>query len=219
METTTIATLINRIITYSPVVNHFRLRLTTADATEALAYAYKRMVEVRDKTYRYDDNLINAIRQVGQCLTSDNRQKYGMLLCGLCGNGKTTLLKAIQLLVARLEQRINEEYSKEWSLKVMDATQITNMALDDRTGFEELCRFPLLAIDDLGTEPPTVLYYGSKRCPVAELLRYRYENRLYTIISTNLTPSQIKEVYTERVSDRLNEMATRIVFTGNSFRK
>lgn len=76
----------------------------------------------------------------------------------------------------------------------------------------------MLAIDDLGTEPVEVLEYGNRLNPVIDLLYKRYDEQLFTIITTNLTPKEIRERYGERIADRLNEMAFRIVFDNETYR-
>ena len=48
----------------------------------------------------------------------------------------------------------------------------------------------VLGIDDLGTEPSEVSDYGNVYTPVIDLLTKRYEEQLFTIITTNLTPQR-----------------------------
>ena len=76
----------------------------------------------------------------------------------------------------------------------------------------------MLGIDDLGTEPSEVMGYGNVYTPVIDLLTKRYEEQLFTIITTNLTPQQIREHYDDRIADRLNEMVEKIVFKNGTYR-
>ena len=76
----------------------------------------------------------------------------------------------------------------------------------------------MLGIDDLGTEPSEVLDYGNIYTPVIDLLTKRYEEQLFTIITTNLTPQQIRGHYDDRIADRLNEMIKKIVFNNCTYR-
>ena len=48
----------------------------------------------------------------------------------------------------------------------------------------------VLGFDDLGTEPSEVSDYGNVYTPVIDLLTKRYEEQLFTIITTNLTPQR-----------------------------
>jgi DNA replication protein DnaC len=61
--------------------------------------------------------------------------------------------------------------------------------------------------------------YGNICSPITELLEYRYDKRLPTLISTNLTPPMITQRYSERVGDRLKEMMDVVVFEADSYRR
>jgi DNA replication protein DnaC len=77
----------------------------------------------------------------------------------------------------------------------------------------------MLAIDDLGIEPVEVMDFGNVLCPVVDLLTKRYDMQLFTIITTNLTPSEIREKYGDRIADRMNEMMVKIIFNNDTYRK
>ena len=55
--------------------------------------------------------------------------------------------------------------------------------------------------------------------PITELLEYRYNQRLTTIVTTNLEPSEIREKYGDRIADRFNEMFALVSYTGVSYRR
>lgn len=76
----------------------------------------------------------------------------------------------------------------------------------------------MLGIDDLGTEPIEVLDYGNPLFPVIDLLTKRYEAQLFTFVTSNLRPEEIRERYGVRIADRLNEMMFKIGFDNPSFR-
>ena len=50
------------------------------------------------------------------------------------------------------------------------------------------------------------------------MLTDRYEEQRITIITTNLTPNQIREHYGARIADRLNEMADKVIFKNETYR-
>ena len=77
---------------------------------------------------------------------------------------------------------------------------------------------PLLAIEDMGREPTEVLEYGNVLNPVIDLLEYRYDAQLFTMITTNLNPSEIRQKYGARIADRFNEMFERVIFKNQSYR-
>ena len=76
----------------------------------------------------------------------------------------------------------------------------------------------MLGIDDLGTEPLEVLDYGNVLNPVVDLLMKRYDEQLFTLITTNLRPQEIREKYGERMADRFNEMMEKIIYKNVSYR-
>ena len=77
----------------------------------------------------------------------------------------------------------------------------------------------VLCIDDLGLEPTEVLDFGNAINPVIEIMEHRYRQQLFTFITTNLTPKQIREKYGDRIADRFNEIMKCIVFANPTFRK
>ena len=54
--------------------------------------------------------------------------------------------------------------------------------------------------------------------PAIDLLSARYTDQLFTVVTTNLTPKQIREHYGDRIADRFNEMFERIVFDNSTYR-
>lgn len=135
------------------------------------------------------------------------RNKFGLMLIGNVGVGKTTLMKAIckcYLILANAKVRI------------MTADKIAMLAKQDQNEYNDLMNCPLLGIDDLGTEPKTVKIYGNDVNPLVDLLTHRYDKKLFTIITTNLTKDEIAEYYGERVWDRLVQLCNKYTFNGET---
>lgn len=63
------------------------------------------------------------------------------------------------------------------------------------------------------------LYRTHVYTPLIDLIATRYEEQLYTIFTTNLTPAQLEEKYGKRIVDRLNEMVEKVVFENESYRR
>ena len=53
---------------------------------------------------------------------------------------------------------------------------------------------------------------------ILELLTRRYDEQLFTLLTTNLTPEGIRKRYGDRIADRLSEMAVVIPFKNPSYR-
>ena len=85
--------------------------------------------------------------------------------------------------------------------------------------WRNVMRYRLMIVDDLGTEPREVIEFGNVYMPLIDLITTRYEEQLYTIFTTNLTPAQLEEKYGKRIVDRLNEMVEKVVFENESYRR
>lgn len=195
---------------------HFRLPLSREDAIKALAIGVKSEVEFRQRTFEVSEDLRSQITVMATWLTSES-SKFGLLLCGRCGNGKTTLVKAFQSLLNYLELQ-HERDSELWSICIKDAKDIVEIRKNNFEEWRRLCLRRMLAIDDLGTEPTRVLDYGNELNPVIDLLYKRYDEQLFTIVTTNLEPKEIREIYGDRIADRFNEMMEKIIFKNESYR-
>ena len=75
------------------------------------------------------------------------------------------------------------------------------------------------SLPNLGTEPSDSVHFGSRRDAVAELLYSRYDKKLVTHFTTNLTALELKDRYGERITDRLREMVLQVYLEGESKRK
>lgn len=195
--------------------SRFRLPLTYEQAIAALTAAYMAEVEFRHRNYIDDSYTTIHIQGAARWLT-DPCPKFGMLLCGQCGNGKSTLVRAIRSLIQLLYS--SSSYDDQRYLRIVDAKEVVATAKADYRQFSDLCKTDMLAIDDLGIEPSEVLDYGNVLNPAIDLLTRRYNDQLFTVVTTNLTPSQIREHYGDRIADRFNEMMDRIVFNNHSYR-
>lgn len=172
----------------------------------------------RRKELIFDDETKNHIEQVARWLIDANG-KPGLMLMGLCGNGKTTMMRSL----ARLIEYVTEAtvgYSKRTVMPMCSAKEIARIcaADKDRKDFKDLFRVEMLGIDDLGEEPKEVMSYGMIYTPLIDLICERYNRQLSTIITTNLTKEQLSEKYGIRVYDRFKEMLSIITFTNPSYR-
>lgn len=149
--------------------------------------------------------------------------KNWLILIGSCGLGKTIWAKSICQAFNSLNRndRFTFDPIKCNGWKMISALNLSEI-ISEYESFDVVCRRHKVFIDDLGTEPETQNIFGTKRNAVMEILSYRYEHNLPTILSTNLTikpTNQIVERYGERIFDRLKEKAVLIPFVGESFRK
>ena len=71
------------------------------DAKVYLLAAYQAEVERRHKVFERNEHFDAQLNLIPNYLTGASK-KFGLMLCGLCGNGKTTWAKALQLLTSGL---------------------------------------------------------------------------------------------------------------------
>lgn len=191
-----------------------RLADTPEQAFSFLAAAYQAEVQRMGVQVKADDNTRSVLQLAARWLSQ--HQKAGLMLRGNVGVGKTTLVRAIgRTLQIRLGQ----------NLQVWEAPRIAALGKgkEGQAVLDELCRRPLLAIDDLGTEPLSVKDYGNDISPIIDLLTERYNRRAFTIITTNLAVVQldghatdeIETRYGQRIADRLRELCNTITYDGN----
>lgn len=150
----------------------------------------------------------------------------GLLLHGPVGTGKTVLFKTIRALINGISfYDPNKEARVAFmpgNFEIVSANAIVRrFSIDGNEIFmqdnADLIRKPL-CIEDCGSEPEAS-HYGHKTNILAEILQERYDRKVLTHISTNLSMSAIKDAYGLRVFDRMKEMFNDIPLTGNSRRK
>ena len=187
------------------------------DAKVYLLAAYQAEVERRHKVFERNEHFDAQLNLIANYLTGGSK-KFGLMFCGLCGNGKTTWAKALQLLASglNLKNPINNLY---YVFPLWNAKDLAMRSKGNYNDWRTVMRYQLMIVDDLGTEPREVMEFGNVYTPLIDLITTRYEEQLYTIFTTNLTPAQLEEKYGKRIVDRLNEMVEKVVFENESFRK
>lgn len=194
----------------------FKLPMTVNEAEQYIRGAFEAQVELRGGEVQYDEMTTKNLRLVAETLAGDSH-KFGLLLAGTCGNGKTTTMRAVQSVVMLLNNTYYNRRGEGIGNRLLEAKEITQLSDKDGqlTAYQTI---PLLFLDDLGREPTEVMRYGNVTSPITELLEYRYNQRLTTIVTTNLEPSEIREKYGDRIADRFNEMFVVVRYTGASYR-
>ena len=195
----------------------FRIDLPVEDIALLLMNCYVMQVRERNRDFVHDEHTERQIINIARILATPSH-KFGILLSGQCGNGKTTMLYAIRTLIHYLYSK--KGYCLPSDLKseipIVSAKQVIEEVMSsDKLAYRHQ---DILMIDDLGHEPTEVVNYGMVYTPVVDLLEARYDRMKYTIISTNLPPNEIRPKYKNRLADRFNEMMNFVEFTGESYR-
>ena len=100
------------------------------------------------------------------------------------------------------------------------AHDVAVMSQFDAEKWGKLCRAPMLAIDDLGTEP--LDEKGWALSAILALIDRRYDDAARTVITSNLRPDAIRSRYGRdggRFFDRLREAAIWVDLAGESLRR
>ena len=181
---------------------NFRLPYEESQVIEMLTASVQAEVEYRHRLFEDNPQMREQIAKAARWLI--NQDKFGLLMCGVCGNGKSTLMLAIRSLINFLDMK--DAYNESMTVFRIDAREIARLSKDDFAKFEKIRSKKMLAIDDMGLEPAEVMDYGNILNPVVDLLSYRYDEQLFTIVTTNLKPEDIRQKYGDRIADRFNEM-------------
>lgn len=206
--------------------DRFRFNLSPQEALNLITTFYCAEVRNRHKEVKIDEATGNNLVALAEIITS-KAPKFGLMFCGPVGNGKTTLMKAFQRCINYLdcihhfEFLDDKEYGRRYKaeMRIVDVRELIRTAKDDQPAFDTFKRFQILGIDDLGKEQAEIMDYGNILTPVIDLLEYRYDKQLFTVITTNLVGKEIREKYGERIADRFNEMLDLIVFRNSTYRQ
>lgn len=139
--------------------------------------------------------------QVAEWLSGNGGR--GLFLFGSCGRGKSVLCRYV--LPAILLQYMR---------KVVAVYDMQELNRD----VDGVLRKHIVSLDDVGTEELSVKY-GEKRLAFAEVMDAAEKYGKLVIVSTNLSPEDLRFRYGDRVVDRIRSTMKRVAFNGNSLRK
>ncbi|MDO5022617.1 MAG: ATP-binding protein [Eubacteriales bacterium] len=136
-----------------------------------------------------------------------------MLFYGKSGLGKTYLLNSIAM---RAKQN-NIACISLTANSLLNEIRSAYFGRDD-SPLKSLYDVQLLLIDDLGTEP---LWENITVEQLFALINHRFSNGKNTVISTNLSLTELQQRYTERITSRLLDprVCKTIQFLGDDIRK
>lgn len=186
----------------------------------------KRIREVLCPGYKGDEVderlYLNGVKYFTQDPTGEWDLDKGIFLYGVFGVGKTLFFKVFRHYLNAHGRGIStitaDELAAEYALNGFAAI-MKYSAVKEMENFKP-CE---LLIDDLGQGANNVQHFGSRTDVMIEILqrRYRVFTDAYkrTFISTNLQPSEIKELYGEYISSRMQEMFNVVLFPGDDKRK
>jgi DNA replication protein DnaC len=144
------------------------------------------------------------------CKKIEEGECKNMILCGSVGTGKTHLCQAAIRYFAETT------HPSEFSMKMATITQIIRYyraSWDKNTDYSEqdainnLSNQSLLIIDELGVQNGT----DNEINIIFEIINNRYENKLPTVIISNLEKDEVVNLLGNRIIDRLKEDGCRVL--------
>lgn len=199
------------------LVVRFKIDQYTEDVPAMLLECYKNEVASRGVAFKEDQPTIDHINKAAKWLTGD--YKPGLMISGIVGNGKTTLVRAIGRLIGLIYGPNQYNYEDRRTVKTVTALELADLAKQDPDAFRAIKNTKLLAIDDVGVEPALVKNWGNEISPFVETIYHRYDRQLFTIMTSNLNPEDLEKRYGARIADRFTEMFDRIAFENSTYRK
>jgi len=147
-----------------------------------------------------------------------SRERYALFLTGEYGRGKTWLASAVfKNLLARHTSGMWRMF--HWFIREVQSTYHSSAKQSSDAIIRAYQKTPLLLLDDVGdlergsreTEDRTRLLY--------EVLDYRNNYLLPTIITTNLNPNEMEAQFGARTFQRILEMSAFAVMAGDNLRE
>ena len=141
----------------------------------------------------------------------DKHRGENYLLIGGTGLGKTHLSTSVARAV--IDGGFDVVY--DTAQGVFSAFEAAQFGREADAGEEKYLRCELLIMDDLGTE----LTNNFTVSCLYNIINTRLNNNLSTIINTNLTHSELRTRYADRITSRLFGEFRPLMFTGNDIRR
>jgi DNA replication protein DnaC len=151
----------------------------------------------------------------------------GLLLMGGLGVGKTHLMSFffqnqsasyVMTSCRAIENKWVNQGKEDVDLIEYYSNPIQASSNSNPFGHQQLG----ICLDDMGVETIPSKRYGEEKNVIAEIILARYERRLdfkLTHVTTNLTGEDIKNLYGDRIHDRLKEMFNVISFNNAKSRR
>lgn len=155
---------------------------------------------------------------VSTLVDGDRDPQRGFLLHGPTGTGKTLLacimLNELMLHRARSGRFLSLSRKYFQQLKDTFSEESANYGQTWQI-IDELCNLPYLVLDDLGIQRGTdweleVLY---------QLIDARYGDQRFTVVTTNQSPDEIRQMSDGRIHSRLSEMCVFVDMEGVDYRE
>lgn len=199
----------------------FNLELTTIE--ESLLYCLKALGRERGEHLIDTTEYHIMLLEICDALTNGKtirHPKCGLLFSGQFGTGKTTLMFGLRKFFDLLKRK-----PAAWSYQEIESLENIYVRAEDfrypiasYEKFLEAASAPILFLDNLGIElenPKDNLAVELMR----NLIRLRYDMRLFSVIATPFDKQSIREIYGNQIASIINDGYSVIEFDWKPFRK
>ena len=217
-----------------PSVTRYRHTLGVSEAMEIVECIGR----YRSPKFRIDDSNIFAYENIIKWLLGDptmraidprskqiveGRLEAGIYVAGTTGVGKSWLLEVINALAMEIIPSVSFDRESQRALTWLNVRADDICEVWTREGtISKYKSWPLIGIQDLGSEPEEALYMGNRIEPLRSVLEARGDrpDRI-TLITSNypMGHSALVDRYGERVASRLAEMCNYFEIRGEDRRK
>ncbi len=187
-----------------------RAKSEALDRTRRICFHGSKMMKSRFETSE-DCELIKTGRNYADHFRDFKKMNKGLLLYGTVGTGKSHVAACIA----------NELIDNGFSAYMTNFATIANElqgTFEKQKYIDSLNRYDLLILDDLGIERKTEFMQEQ----VFNVIDARYRSGLPFIITTNLTPEELKkttDIGNCRIYDRILERCHPVQANGTSYRR
>jgi len=135
-------------------------------------------------------------------LVVDGCERFGLVLSGAVGRGKTGLASCVLMARARRNETVLWVDFSKFIRKIRDTYQSGS-----ENSYEQVvgaaATVPFLLIDDMGDMAASKAISDDLRRNVYDVISERYNELRPTLITTNLSIDQFRATFGERISDRI----------------
>ncbi len=206
-------------------VQRFKYMPYSLDLAKSVWYGIaQKLIGKVSKENQITDCWTNLIKWVHGDESCKYNLEKNILLSGRTGSGKSVTMKILHeyIKIDNVKFKRNGKIVP-LNFQIYSSRQI--VADFQNAGYDGISKYMVssnICIDDLGTEPPEALHYGTRLNVVSEIIEERYMKGKTTHFTTNLAEdnedNQILERYNSRVHSRIKETCNVIVLNDKDFR-